>query len=64
MKCPITGDEVFPSITLLKNVGDRIIDCPACGQQHRWLILASKLVELVEREGTDLSEKPGASHDD
>jgi hypothetical protein len=50
MKCPLTGDDVFPGLDLLRNIGDAIIECPSCGQRHRWLALAEKLVEMVEPE--------------
>jgi hypothetical protein len=46
MKCPVNGEEVFPSFALVKVLGDRIIDCPSCGQRHRWVALTSKLVEI------------------
>jgi hypothetical protein len=51
LKCPITGEDVVPGLALLRNIGDRIVECPSCGQRHRWLILASKLVELIEPDG-------------
>ena len=63
MKCPINGEEIFPSLTFImslgdKSLGDRVIDCPSCGQRHRWLVLASKLVEWIE------PDPPKGSSDD
>ncbi len=48
VKCPITGEEVFPNLAELKELGTHILACPSCGKMHRWLALASKLVEIVD----------------
>ncbi len=48
VKCPITSEEVFPNLAELTRLGADILFCPSCGQKHRLLKLAEKLVEIIE----------------
>jgi hypothetical protein len=49
-KCPITGEDVFPDASTLRNAGDNIIICPACQREHIWLPTEGKLTEVAGAE--------------
>jgi hypothetical protein len=48
VKCPITGEDVFPEIGNQIMLGGEpmIVFCPSCGRRHQWIALTSRLVDV------------------
>jgi hypothetical protein len=47
-RCPVTGDDVFPSAAeaMTVTVASIVLICPSCRRQHRWSPLSGQLTDL------------------
>jgi hypothetical protein len=58
-KCPVTGADVFPDMSVAREAGAHLVVCPACGREHKWKPGASTLIDIGPATDTVFTDRRG-----